>query len=488
MPNAVNIFKTRLMIKPKLFNMSVAMLLLLALLASCAVKTENSNAFKADWNKMQLIINSVKEPVFKDKTYLITDFGAVANGEFNNTEVFKKAISACSQNGGGIVLVPSGKYYTGPIELQNNVNLHLEQGAEILFSTNTADYPIVHTSFEGTELMNYSPLIYAYQKSNIAVTGKGTINGQASNEKWWSWSGGSSYGWKKGMFSQAESLNRLRTMGDEGTPVANRVFGEGNYIRPNFVEFFECKSAMLKDITIINAPFWVIHPIKSVNVIVDSVTVTSHGPNNDGCDPEYCNNVIIRNCSFNTGDDCIAIKSGRDGDGRRVGIPSENIVVQNCKMFDGHGGVTIGSEISAGVRNVYVDNCDMDSPELDRAIRIKSNTRRGGVIENVFVRNVRVGQVKESVLGIDLFYNVHGNQTGNNMPVVRNISLENITVKNGGKYGILAKGHEELPIKNITFKNVTIDKVETRYLLQNVEGIQLINTKINGSLVGFPAK
>jgi len=456
------------------------------LLISCAAKVSKSELFTADWSKMQQIINSVKEPIFPDKTYSVIDFGAVANGKFNNTEAFKKAIQTCSQKGGGTVLVPAGKYFTGPISLEDNVNFHLAEGAEILFSTNPADYPVVHTSFEGTELMNYAPLLSAYKKNNVAVTGKGTINGQANNEKWWSWSGGSSYGWKKGMVSQAESLNRLRTMGDEGIPVASRVFGDGHYIRPNFVEFFECTNVMLKDIKIVDAPFWVIHPIKSVNVIIDGVTVTSHGPNNDGCDPEYCKNVIIRNCSFNTGDDCIAIKSGRDGDGRRVAIPSENIVVQNCKMFDGHGGVTIGSEISAGVRNVYVDNCDMDSPELDRAIRIKTNTRRGGLVENVFVRNVRVGQVKESVLGIDLFYSVHGNQTGNYMPEVRNIFLENITVINGGKYGILAKGHKERPIKNIIFKNVTIDTVQTKYSLQNVEKLQFINTKINGAAIENP--
>ena len=275
-------------------------------------------------------------------------------------------------------------------------------------------------------------------------------------------------------------------MAEEGVAVPDRVFGEGNYLRPSFVEFFDCKNVMLKDIKVVNGPFWMLHPIKSVNVIVDGVTITSHGPNNDGCDPEYCKNVIIRNCSFNTGDDCIAIKSGRDADGRRVAIPSENIVVQNCKMLDGHGGVTIGSEISAGVRNVYVENCDMDSPELDRAIRIKTNTRRGGVIENLFVRNLKIGQVKESVLGIDMFYTVHGNQTGNFIPIVRNIYLENIQAKNGGKYGILIKGLESSPAKNIVFKNVTIDKVSSNYSIEKTENLQFINTKINGIQIEQP--
>jgi len=468
----------------KFLKTSLTAILLVALFVSCAVKKQQSDSSVADWSKMQRIIDHVKEPVFPNKTYLIGNFGAVADGKFDNTQAFKKAIQECTQNGGGTVSVPAGKYYTGPIHLDNNVNLHLQEGAEILFSTNTADYPIVHTSFEGTELMNYSPLIYAYKKKNAAVTGKGTINGQAKNENWWSWCGKKEYGWTKG--GPIQNVKLLMDMAENGVPVADRIFGDGFYIRPSFVEFFDCQNVMLKDIKIVDAPFWIIRPIKSSEVIIDGVTITSHGPNNDGCDPEYAKNVIIRNCSFNTGDDCIAIKSGRDADGRRVGIISENIVVQNCKMFDGHGGVTIGSEISGSVRNVYVENCVMDSPELDRAIRIKTNTRRGGFVENVMVRNITVGEVKESLLGIDMFYNVHGDQNGNFMPEIRNIYLEDITVRNGGKYGIFAKGQKASPIKNVILKNVTIDKIGTKYSIENVEKMQFINTKINGIQVENP--
>ncbi|MEY3500339.1 MAG: Exo-poly-alpha-D-galacturonosidase, partial [Bacteroidota bacterium] len=205
-------------------------------------------------------------------------------------------------------------------------------------------------------------------------------------------------------------------------------------------------------------------------------------------DPEYSKNVIIRNCNFNTGDDCIAIKSGRDADGRRVAIKSENIIVQNCKMFDGHGGVTIGSEISAGVSNVFVENCEMNSPNLDRAIRLKTNTRRGGLTENIYVRNIEVGEVGESVLGIDMFYSVHGNQSGNFMPRIENIYFENVKVKNGGRYGILAKGQKDSPIKNIVFKNVTIEKVKSNLSIENVENLLFINTKINGALIESPKK
>lgn len=472
------------MLKQNFLKIKIVYLLFFGIVSSCATKAQKTETVNPNWDNMQKIINQVKEPVFPNKTYSIYDFGAVADGKFDNTQVFKKAIEACVKNGGGKVVVPAGKYFTGPIHLESNLNLHLEEGAEILFSTNPKDYPIVHTSFEGTEFMNYSPLIYAYQKNNVAVTGKGTLNGQAKNENWWSWCGKEVYGWKKG--APVQNVKRLMDMAEEGVAVANRVFGDGYYLRPNFIEFFDCKNVMLKDVKIIDAPFWIIHPIKATNVIIDGVFIQSHGPNNDGCDPEYSKNVIIRNCSFNTGDDCIAIKSGRDNDGRRVGIASENIVVQNCKMFDGHGGVTMGSEISSGVRNVYVENCEMDSPELDRAIRIKTNTRRGGTTENVFVRNLTIGQVKESVLGIDMFYSFHGNQTGNYIPQIKNIYVENVTVKNGGKYGILAKGLKESPIRNIVFKKVTIDKVEIKYSLQNVENLQFFDTKMNGIQIENP--
>lgn len=437
------------------------------------------------WKKMDLIINSIPEAKFLNKEYNINDFGAVADGKTMNTAAFEKAIKACSENGGGKVIVPNGKYLTGAIHLESNVNLHLEDKAEILFSINPKDYPIVHTSWEGTEVMNYSPLIYAKNKTNVAITGKGTLNGQANSTNWWVWSGGKNYGWQKGIPSQNDPTNRevLVDMAEKGVPVSERVFGDGRYLRPGFVEFFECNTVLIKDVTIINAPFWILHPLKSNNIIIDGVTVNSHGPNNDGCDPEYSQNIIIKNCTFNTGDDCIAIKAGRDADGRRVAIPSKNIIVQKCKMIDGHGGVVIGSEISAGVNNVFVEDCVMDSPNLDRVIRIKTNSKRGGIIEDVFVRNLEIGTVKECVLLATMYYNVYGSQTGNFIPVIRNINLENIKVKNAGKYGVLAEGYKESPVENITLKNVTIEKADSIYKLKNVKNINFIDTYINGKKV-----
>lgn len=458
--------------------------LVFLLFLSCGKQV--SGISEADpWKKKDLIIKSISLTHFSDKIYNVTNFGAVADGKTSNTLAFEKAIKECAKNGGGKVLVPNGKYLTGPIHLESNVNLHLEDQAEILFSTDAKEYPLVHTSWEGTELMNYSPLIYAKNKTNVAITGKGTLNGQANSTNWWIWSGGKNYGWQKGIPSQNDPTNRevLIAMAEKGVPVSERIFGEGRYLRPGFIQFFECNTVLVKDVTIINAPFWVIHPLKSKDMIIDGVLVNSHGPNNDGCDPEYSQNIIIRNCTFNTGDDCIAIKSGRDADGRRVAIPSKNIIVQNCKMIDGHGGVVMGSEISAGVNNVFVENCIMDSPNLDRAIRIKTNSKRGGTTEDIYVRNIEVGTVRECVLRATMTYDVYGAQKGNFIPAIRNITLENIKVKNGGKYGILADGYKESPIENITFKDVVIEKVDSVYSLKNVKNVNFINTYINGKKV-----
>lgn len=456
-------------------------LLILGLVTGCKKETKTQVTPKMD--AADLIIESIIVPEFPDNNFNIADYGAVADGKTDNTQAIKDAIKACVDAGGGKVIIPNGQFLTGPIHLKSNVNLHLEKGAEVLFTKDKKAYlPMVRTSYEGVELMNYSPLIYAYQQKNIAVTGSGTFNGQAGNENWWPWSGASRYGHKEGDPHQRDSVNlpRLRKMNENAIPVEERLFGEGHHLRPTFFEPFDCENILVQGVTFTNAPFWVMHPIKCNNVTIDGVTVNSHGPNNDGCDPEYSKNVHIKNCVFDTGDDCIAIKSGRNDEGRRVNIPSENIVIEDCIMKDGHGGVVMGSEISAGVRNVYVRNCKMDSPNLDRAIRIKTNTLRGGFVENVFVKNIEVGQVKEAFLKINTHYAIYDNQEGEHMPSIKNIHIEHVTVDNGGKYGILIQGREENPVKNVTLKNVTIKKAKMPMLIENSEPVQFTNTTISG--------
>jgi unsaturated rhamnogalacturonyl hydrolase len=383
------------------------------------------DASPTNWVEMTNILARIKAPVFPNREFLITKFGAAAGGEKDCTEAIRDAITEAHKAGGGRVIVPEGEFLTGPIHLRSNVELHLAKGSTLKFRTNTTAYlPAVLTRFEGMECWNYSPLIYAFEQENIAVTGEGTLDGQAGNDNWWQWKGKIKV--TPGQPNQKKARERLVKMVDQNTSPNQRRFGEGDYLRPSFIEPHRCRNVLIEGVRIRNSPMWELHPLLSTNVIVRGVEIISHGPNNDGCDPESSRDVLIEKCIFETGDDCIAIKSGRNNDGRRVAVPSENIIVRDCTMRDGHGGVVIGSEISGGCRNVFAENCSMDSTNLDRVLRFKSNAVRGGVVENVFVRNCRVGSVADAVLQIDFVYEEGAN--GPHKPVVRNVVINNVAV------------------------------------------------------------
>ncbi|MBD8490594.1 glycoside hydrolase family 28 protein [Echinicola sp. CAU 1574] len=458
----------------------------LVFLSSCGA--EKQGVSEPDvWDLVPEILENIKTPEFRDEVYNILDYGAVADGQTDASDAIRSAIVACSEDGGGKVLVPAGSYATGPIYLQSNVNLHLEEGARLLFSTDPKDYlPLVYTRWEGVELMNYSPLIYAFEEVNIAVTGKGVLDGQANETNWWPWKGKKEYGWKEGMPQQedADKRHKLFQMAEDDIPVENRVFGEGYYLRPQFVQPYLCKNVLIQGVKIVNSPMWILNPVLCQNVTIEGVTVESHGPNSDGCDPESSKNVLIKDCFFNTGDDCIAIKSGRNADGRRINIPSENIIIQNCKMADGHGGVVIGSEISGGVKNVFAENCEMNSPHLERALRIKTSSMRGGVIEDIYLRNITVGQISQQVIRVNMFYE----DSGAYVPIVRNIRVENMEVMDGGKVGVLLEGYESSPVENVKLKNINIKHVEKDYEFSNVKGVSFNNVTINGKEIELEGK
>jgi len=429
------------------------------------------------WNSVEEILKNIVPPEFPDKEFLITDFGAAGNGETDCTNAFKKAIEVCSAAGGGKVIVPEGVYLTGAIYLKSNVNLHISENAIVKFFTDDEKYlPAVFTRWEGVECMNYSPLIYAYEEENIAVTGKGILDGQGDNSNWWSWKGKKEFGWAEGMPNQNEGRKKLFEMAENNVPPAERILGKGFYLRPNFFQPYKCKNVLIEGVTFKNSPMWFIHPVLSENISILNVTVEGLGPNNDGCDPESSKNILIKNCFFNTGDDCIAIKSGRNNDGRRINVPGENIIVQNCKMKEGHGGIVIGSEISGGVKNVFAENCEMNSPNLDRALRIKTNAVRGGVLENIYMRNVKIGEVKEAVLKINYYY--EEDAEGNFMPVVRNINLENVTSEKS-EYAVWIKAFENSPAAEINIKNCDFNNVEKENILENVKDIEVKSVKIN---------
>ena len=430
-----------------------------------------------NWDDEQAIIKRIVFPEFANKNYDVTNYGAVGNGLTDCTQSFKSAINECSKNGGGKVIVPKGIYLTGAIHLKNNVNLYVSKDAVIKFSTDPKKYlPVVYTRWEGTECLNYSPLIYAYNQENIAVTGEGILDGCANDSNWWQWKGNRDYGWKTGEVNQNLDREKLLKMGEENIPVGQRIFGEGHYLRPPFFQSYKCKNILVEGVSFRNSPMWFLNPVLCTSVTIKNIFTEGLGPNNDGCDPECSKDVLIQGCCFNNGDDCIAIKSGRNNDGRRVNIPSENIVIRDCKMQEGHGGVVIGSEISGGAKNIFVSHCKMDSPNLDRAIRIKTNSIRGGVIENLYVRDLTVGQVKEATIRINYFY--EEGDKGKFTPVVRNIFIKNMKCDRT-PVAIWIQAYKRSPVVNFSLENCSFNDVAKPNIIENVKDIHLKDVTIN---------
>ena len=480
------------MMKMKLF--SALMLCLLMPLTSMAIEW--------DAQKYKQIEQSIQTPQISGKDYLITKFGAKPSATAaDNQKAIQKAIDRCSKKGGGRVIVPAGETFeTGAIALKSHVNLVIEEGAVLKFAFQPELYPIVETSWEGLDCYNLSPCVYAFQQTDIALTGKGTIDGGGSRNTWWPWCGAPKFGWKEGVISQKlEARPRLLQNGEDGVPMVDdngqrnkqRTFGPKDGLRPQLVNFTQCQRILIEDVTLLDSPFWVIHPLKSTDITVRGVHINNDGPNGDGCDPESCDRVLIENCFFNTGDDCIAIKSGRNRDGRERGMASQNIIIRHCEMKNGHGGVVIGSEISGGCKNVFAHDCVMDSPNLDRVLRIKTNSCRGGIIEDIYVKDIQVGQCGESVLKINLDYEHNEICCRGNYPVVRNVLMENVTCQKS-RYGVQVIGLEEDTFVNdITVRNCRFNGVQQgNTITGKTRNIQFDGLYVNGglSLLKMPYK
>ncbi len=364
---------------------------------------------KLGWEAVPQILAHIKAPTFPAKNFPITDYGAKADGTTDCTDAIAKAIAACHAAGGGHVVVSDGTWSTGAIRLLSNVDLHLTHKATLQFSTDVTKYlPLVHVRYEGVECMNFCPPLYAFEQENISVSGKGTLDG------------GGQQAWTR-------AVGARRAI-DASVPVEQRVMGPNAGLRPNFFQPYRCANVIIDGLTIHNSPMWEINPVFCTNVIVRNLAIDSHGANNDGCDPDSCKYVLIEGCTFDTGDDCIAIKCGKDDDGRRVNQPAEFVIVRDCVMKDGHGGVTLGSECTPAIRNVFVENCRMSSTQLNAVLRFKNTPVRGGVIENVYARNLDVGSVaagnNRAAFLIEFTY--MNSTTGPYVPVLRNVNVTGV--------------------------------------------------------------
>lgn len=408
------------------------------------------------------IINNIALTSFPDRTFMIN----VPQDTSCARTLLQAAIDSCSVAGGGTVKVSEGHYFlNGPLHLKSDVHLNLAEGAYLQFSGKSSDFlPVVLTRWEGTELYGHSPMIYAYHANNIAITGKGTIDAQGGLEF---------AAWSK---IEANDRDRLREMGDKLVPVHERIFGEGTVLRPSCIQPYGCSRILIEGITVKDSPFWTIHPVYCDNVIVRGVTIDSHFPNNDGCDPESTTNVLIENCTFRTGDDAIAIKSGRDTDGRYIGRPSRNIVIRNCIFHSECNGLCIGSEMSGGASDVYMNNIEIGT--VKNAIYFKSNRDRGGYIRNVVVDSITVERAKGAILRFETNY--FGFRGGNHQALYEDFHISNVSAGTADNYAIFMDGNEEYKIRNINIDNFHVKEAQYPYYLMNTECINLTQSSVNG--------
>lgn len=435
-------------------------ILVLASLNFISCSTEAGDEMTGGWSLVPSILEKINAPNIPDNEFNVVDFGAKADPTFDSKPSIQNAIDSMSIIGGGKVIIPKGEYLlNGPIHLKSNIKFHLSEGAVIYFGTNPEDYlPLVEVRWEGTRCLNYSPFIYAYKQKNIAITGKGTIDGQ--QDKFWIL-------WK---LIQDNDKKRLRTMGKNLVPLEDRVFGRGHFLRPTLIEPYDCENVLIEGVTVKNSPFWTIHPVFCTNVIIRDVNIRPGQSNDDGVDPESSKYVLIEECDFYTEDDNIAIKAGRDNDAwlENGGRTTENIIIRNNVFHKSNAGaISIGSEMSGGVRNVFSENNVMKN--VGRPFYIKSNTDRGGFVEHIYHRNTKVDTCGEFVR-IRLDYK--GADAGENPAEFSKFYFENIDIDYAG-LGIRSLGLPEKSIEDIYFKDIKINQISKLNEIYYTDNIQL---------------
>ena len=401
----------------------------------------------------------------KCKIFSIVEFGAIPGDKEKTSLAIAKAIDAANKINGGTVIIPKGEWLTKKIHLKSNVNLHLNKEAVLLFSADPTDYlPAVNTTWEGMECYNYSPLIYAYQCKNVAITGEGEL--KAKMDVWQKW-----FARPNG---HMESIKRLYNSAMAYSPVTSRqMVNDTAHLRPQFIQFNRSENILVDGIKITNSPFWTIHPYLSKNVIIRNVKIYARGHNNDGIDPEMSQNVLIENCAFDQGDDAIAIKSGRNPEGWRLKTPSKNIVIRNCTVKNGHQLMAIGSELSGGIKNVFINNCRViDGAKLNHLIFIKTNERMGGYVQNIYAQNITAGKIDLGVLGIetDVLYQWRTlvPTVERRLTPIKNIFLDNVSASRV-KFISRVLAQKELPVQNVNLNKVKADTVtEKKHIHENL--------------------
>lgn len=435
------------------------------------------------------ILDRIEKPQIPDREYPVQMFGVIPDRMDIQTSLLQKAIDKVSEMGGGRVAVPAGRYRTGALRLKDKVDLHLASEDTVLSFVNEdihLHYPVVFSHWEATPCYNFSALLYACGAQDIALTGKGTLDGGADAEHWWDWHHQVEDAWSADKRDlQLADRNALRQMNLDGVPVDERVFGPGHFLRPDLIQIIRCKRVLLQGVTLKNSPMWQLNPVLCESVTVDGMTFLSHGPNNDGCDPESCSGVQIAGCRFDTGDDCISLKSGRDRDGREAAAPCQYVLIEENEFADGHGGVALGSEMSGGIHHVLAWRNHFSSPHLTYALRLKTNAKRGGRVEDIILADSVMEHVHGAAVHGTMLY--EDGRDGSDLPVFQNIRIENITA-HGGEYGIFLEAFEEVPITGLALKNIRIDGAAQAMRSMNWKDPVVEDVTINGQSYPRPGK
>lgn len=464
-----------------MFPKTIVLLLAFLPFLASAQTTDQGTTDQVMRHQADSIVRSIRRPDIR-KNML---YPWLAEGKKATRKSLQKLIDKCSADGGGIVILHPGTYYMdGPLRMKSGVELHLADGATLLFSSCPDDYlPVVLSRWEGTELYGRSSMIHAMGETDFAITGEGNavIDANGGEMARWGMPGGrpdfvENVHGTHGETPEKPDVDRLRQMGGDLVPLGQRVFGKDAKLRPCAIELTACKRILIEGVTVKNSPFWCIHPLYCEDVAVKGVTIDSHFPNNDGCDPESSRRVLIENCTFRTGDDAVAIKSGRDADGRMVGRPSEDIVIRNCRFFSQCNGLCIGSEMSGGVKGVYMTGIEIGN--VKNALLFKSNLDRGGYIENVFVDSIRIGDVAGAVLRFETNY--FGYRGGNFPARYSDFSISNVTARSSQAYAIYYDGNPQKPITDISVENFTVDKAPHPYYLFHTRRCTFRNCTVGG--------
>ena len=423
------------------------------------------------WAEAEKIEAEVTGAKISGPIFNVLDYNVVPDTELLNTDPINELISLVSDKGGGVLRFPKGVYRTGGIILKDNIEINIQEGAVLKFSQNPVDYtPNVIGHWEGMEIYNFRAFMYSNDAKNIAITGSGILDGNAGWDNWWGWS-------KNNLHKLKKNRPRLMDYNRSQVPVEKRNFGIGYHLRPNFIQTYKSEKITIQGVTLKNSPMWFIHTVLSENIIIDGVKIYApyESPNTDAIDFESSKNIVVKNCFIDVGDDCITMKSGRNQDGRRINIPTENVIARNNIIKNGRGGLTIGSEMSGGANNIFMKDCQINSKKLNRAFRIKGSEVRGGYVRNIFVKDVQIDTVGGGpVLNIDLHYKVREAERDGNLylPKIENVFIQNVSC-NYAKQPLFLDGYEESKIRNIWLKNIDIKDVEIPSHIKHVSNLTM---------------